>query len=212
MYRQLNWRGITWCDNGEPHIVYQSGSWQVTDGTIKPSNLQSLIQGLYAKMWARFRKNKKGWNDTLQLVETGPYSRSKQKKESTLSIRVNFLKGPKSFGEKKALVLRHLEMGNKYPDFPFLPSLISCWLFQLPGAKDMAEKGRELILKDKQKMPRIFQMILMERLLRRPLNRDFSKGQRLREMSEHPETSNITTPRTEGTSGRNSVTGAGWEL
>ena len=58
-------------------------------------------------MWARFRKNRKGWNNSLKLKEIRslPHSRSKGTRgDSTLDVSVNFLTGPNSFGGEKALV------------------------------------------------------------------------------------------------------------
>lgn len=55
-----------------------------------------------------------------------------------------------------------------------------------------------MISKDKQKITSIFHMFLMKRLLARQLTETSATLRDIREMLEHPETSNIATPRSEG--------------
>lgn len=55
-------------------------------------------------MWTRFRENRKGQNNTLELVEIRSLLQSRSKRTrgaSTLDVSVNFLTGPKSSGEEK---------------------------------------------------------------------------------------------------------------
>ena len=61
----------------------------------------------------------------------------------------------------------------------------------------MVEKGGVLFLKDKQKIPGIFQMVLMKRLLMRTITEISARLRDIRQMLQQPGTSNITTPRTE---------------
>ena len=58
-------------------------------------------------MWTRFRENRKGWNNTLDLVEIRTLLQSRSQRTrgaSTLDVSVNFLTGPKSSGGRKALL------------------------------------------------------------------------------------------------------------
>ena len=58
-------------------------------------------------MWTRFRENRKGQNDTPQLVEIRSLLQPRSNRTraaSTLDVSVNFLTGPKSSGGRKALL------------------------------------------------------------------------------------------------------------
>ena len=59
-----------------------------------------------------------------------------------------------------------------------------------------------MISKDKQKITSIFHMVLMKRLLMRQLTETSAMLSDIREMLEHPEISNIATPRSEGSVSR----------
>lgn len=56
--------------------------------------------------------------------------------------------------------------------------------------------------KDKQKITRIFHVVLMKRLLMRKLTETSAILRDIRETLEHPEISNIATPRSEGSVSR----------